>query len=502
MTSTPKGPSRRRNDSAIPPPPSDDDAGAEQVPPLRPRPRRRPGVGAEPTQAGEQQGEGHLGDRLGVDPLAARPGAVGVAADDVDVGLDAGPRQLHPARAGVGVEQRAEARRRRRAVHTRPRRRRLDHSPPPAATAPASQPRCPRGPTWTAGAGAAGHRRPRYPEGGPSQHESRCRRGCSGSGRAPGASRPPHWGQRTGTARSPGERGGSGRVPWARHGRDGSSGPSTWSTTRHHDTLDPLVIRAAPTVRDPSPPSSAPDEAWEEVEEALLEGDPTFTPGTARSALATASSGPCTSGPSPRTSARGCSTSSSGPWPTTSPARPSSSGARLRPARPHAPPVDGGRHARRRHGPAQRLLVSSPAGRPCSRCCWRWSPPTPDPSKTALGRPRHRHRQRPVHTDLQRHRPDAGPQGGPGRRGLPELGADERLPGRRPRHRRHRLHPLRAAGVFIANALSYLFPVDGAGAGAPSRWSRQRSRADPPKAGSPHPGRRSRDPIVGGSRSP
>ena len=35
---------------------------------------------------------------------------------------------------------------------------------------------------------------------------------------------------------------------------------------------------------EPSPPS-APDEAWEEVEDAYLEGDRTFTPGTARSAF-------------------------------------------------------------------------------------------------------------------------------------------------------------------------------------------------------------------------
>ncbi len=74
--------------------------------------RRAPPISAricdEVAHAGERKGESMLGDGLGVDALAARPDAVGVGADDVHVGLDAGPGELHPTQLWVVVEDRAQ----------------------------------------------------------------------------------------------------------------------------------------------------------------------------------------------------------------------------------------------------------------------------------------------------------------------------------------------------------------------------------------------------------
>ena len=97
VTSQPNGPSRRSKLSVIPPPPRITTRAPSRLVPACPAPGARLGVRTEVAEPRQRQRQRVLGDRLGVDALPARPRAVGVRAHDVDVGLDARPRQLHPA---------------------------------------------------------------------------------------------------------------------------------------------------------------------------------------------------------------------------------------------------------------------------------------------------------------------------------------------------------------------------------------------------------------------
>ena len=99
----------------IPPPPRIvTPASNSDVPDCSPQ-RRGPGPLGQLAQARDGQAQGVLGHRLGVDALAASPGAGRV--EEVDVGLDARPRQLHPpgarARRRASPGQLVRARRRR-----------------------------------------------------------------------------------------------------------------------------------------------------------------------------------------------------------------------------------------------------------------------------------------------------------------------------------------------------------------------------------------------------
>ena len=100
----------------MPPPPR-----MVTLPPIRLRPGlaqpgRRPDVRAETAHAGERQRQRQLGDGLGEDPLAACPHAV--VLHEVHERLDAGVRQLHPARSARWRRARPRARRRREAAST------------------------------------------------------------------------------------------------------------------------------------------------------------------------------------------------------------------------------------------------------------------------------------------------------------------------------------------------------------------------------------------------
>ena len=108
----------------------------------------------------------------------------------------------------------------------------------------------------------------------------------------------------------------------------------------------------------------------EDVEDALLEGDRTFEPGTARARrCATAPSAPSTSAPSRRTSARGCRTWCSGAL-----AYELTGLARLRrrdhvrPARAAAALLPRRRDDRRRVRPQALLLIIARGAGPASRC--------------------------------------------------------------------------------------------------------------------------------------
>ena len=155
------GCSSRTSDSVMPPPPRIVTRAPEQVAALGRRPRRGPGVRAEAAQAGERQRQGQLGDRLGVDALAARPRAVVV--EQVDEVLDAGERQLHPRRLRRRVERRAPARRGRGGRPTRcaSASARATRWPPPAMTASATQAGAPSGrdgDAWGSGVGMVASR--------------------------------------------------------------------------------------------------------------------------------------------------------------------------------------------------------------------------------------------------------------------------------------------------------------------------------------------------------
>ena len=150
------GCSRRTSDSVIPPPPRIVTRAPSRLRPCGGVHVVGPGVGAEAAQAGEGQRERQLGDRLGVDALAARPLAVVV--DEVDEVLDAGERQLHPAGVGRRVERRGE----RVGVagvgpHDAPRPRRAATTcPPPSLIASAIQAGAPSGARAIRGASGLG----------------------------------------------------------------------------------------------------------------------------------------------------------------------------------------------------------------------------------------------------------------------------------------------------------------------------------------------------------
>ena len=73
------------------------------------RPARGPDAVGEVAQPGQRQRQRVLGHGLGVDPLAACPHVVVVEHAGLDVELDAGPRQLHPAGVGARLDQRLQA---------------------------------------------------------------------------------------------------------------------------------------------------------------------------------------------------------------------------------------------------------------------------------------------------------------------------------------------------------------------------------------------------------
>ena len=125
----------------------DRDPGAEQVGARLASPGARAGVGPEVAQPGQGQRERVLGDRLGVHALAARPGALGVGPDDVDVGLDPRPRELDPVDVPGGRRAARPAPPDRRGPSTPARRPRPASTivAPPASTASPSQLRVPSG---------------------------------------------------------------------------------------------------------------------------------------------------------------------------------------------------------------------------------------------------------------------------------------------------------------------------------------------------------------------
>ena len=118
VTSHRNGPSRRRGSSVIPPPPSIMTRAPSSSPRLRPqvvcawrrcaagRPAPGPGRARRPARRTRP---------------CRRSSALGVGPHHAHVGLDARPRQLHPADLGVRVEHGTQPRRDRRdPVHTRP----------------------------------------------------------------------------------------------------------------------------------------------------------------------------------------------------------------------------------------------------------------------------------------------------------------------------------------------------------------------------------------------